>query len=139
MLRTSSCSELDICRIHLEEYHELVVYTFNRFIRYTVIFSVHMHLKQWRLRGRESKKAGYIFCSILIVSSSNTALPLIYLKMSSWELTKGRTIRKRMEGGGGGGSSKKKTYKEFDREKKFQRFKIPPPPPQKKTFLMVRP
>ena len=87
MLRTSSCSELDICRIHLEEYHELVVCTFNRFIRYTVIFSVHMHLKQWRLRGRESKKPGYIFCSILIVSSSNTALPLIYLKMSSWELT----------------------------------------------------
>ena len=34
-------TELDTCRIHLEEYHEPVFCTFNRFIRYTVIFSVH--------------------------------------------------------------------------------------------------
>ena len=33
--------ELDVCRIHLEEYHEPVFCTFNSFIRYTVIFSVH--------------------------------------------------------------------------------------------------
>ena len=34
--------------------------TFNRFIWYTVIFSVRTHLKHWRLRGRKSKKAWYI-------------------------------------------------------------------------------
>ena len=34
--------------------------TFNRFIWYTVIFSVRTHLKDWRLRGRKSKKAWYI-------------------------------------------------------------------------------
>ena len=34
-------SELDIWRIYLEEYHEPVLCTFNRFIRYTVIFSEH--------------------------------------------------------------------------------------------------
>ena len=37
----NSTIELDICRIHVEEYHKPVFYTFNRFIRYAVIFSVH--------------------------------------------------------------------------------------------------
>ena len=59
-------TELDICRIHLEEYHEPVFCTFNRFIRYTVIFSVHT----WNTEdseGERLKEPGFIFCCILIV------------------------------------------------------------------------
>ena len=76
--------ELDICRIHLEEYHEPVFRTFNRFIRYTVIFSVHT----WNTEDSEgeSKKNLVTFSALSWSSSSNTAWPLIYLKMSSWEL-----------------------------------------------------
>ena len=55
--------------------------TFSRFIWYTVIFSVHT----WKTEDSEGENLLH-FCSILIVSSSNTAWPLIYLKMSSWEL-----------------------------------------------------
>ena len=74
--------------IHLEEYHE------PGFLHFQQVYSVYCnllstHLKHWRLRGRESKQPGYIFCSIVIVSLSNTAWPLIYLKMTSWELTQG--------------------------------------------------
>ena len=87
LLRKAVC-ELDICRIHLEEYHE------PGFLHFQQVYSVYCnllstHLKHWRLRGRESKQPGYIFCSIVIVSLSNTAWPLIYLKISSWELTQG--------------------------------------------------
>ena len=61
------------------------------FSHFQQVYSVYCnflctHLKHWRLRGRESKKPACIFCPILIVSSSNTAWPLIYLKMSSREL-----------------------------------------------------
>ena len=67
------------------------------FLHFQQVYSVYCnllctHLKHWRLRGRKSKKPGYIFCSILIVSSSNTAWPLIYLKMSSWELINSNVI-----------------------------------------------
>ena len=76
---------LDIYRIHLEEYHEPVFCTYNRFIRwYTVIFSVHTWITE-DAEG-ESKKNLVHFRSILIVSPSNTAWPLMYLKLSSWEL-----------------------------------------------------
>ena len=78
-------TELDIRRTHVEEYHEPVFYTFNRFIRCTVIFSVHSSNTE-DSEGESKKKPGYILCYILIVSSSNTAWPLIYLKMSPWEL-----------------------------------------------------
>ena len=73
--------ELDVCRIHLEEYHEPVFCTFNSFYYSVYCNLLCTHLKHWRLRGRKSKKPGYIFCSILIVFSSNTVWPLIYLKM----------------------------------------------------------
>ena len=78
-------TDLDICRIHLKENHVPVCLHLQQ------VYSVYSnfvitHLKRWRLRGRESQKNLAHFCSILIVSSSNTAWPLIYVKMSSWEL-----------------------------------------------------
>ena len=69
---------LNICLIHLEENHVPVSCTCNRFIRYTVIFWLHT----WNAKDSkgENKKYTVHFCSILIVSSSNTTWQLIYPK-----------------------------------------------------------
>ena len=76
-------TDLDMCRIHLEENHVPVFCTYNRFILYTVIFWLHT----WNAEDSDAeriKKNLVHFGSILIVS--NTVWPLIYPKISSWEL-----------------------------------------------------
>ena len=72
----------DLCRIHLEENHVPVFCTYNRSIRYTIIFWLHT----WNAEDSEGENQKNLvhFCSILIVS--NYAWLLIYPKMSSWEL-----------------------------------------------------
>ena len=69
--------------IHLKEYHNPVFLHFQQVYLVYCNF-LRTHLKHWRFRGRKSKKNLVHFYSILIVSSSNTAWPLTYLKMSSW-------------------------------------------------------
>ena len=58
--------------------------TYIRFILYTVIFWSHTSETLNTLSERDKKYLVH-FCSILIVS--NTVWPLIYSKISSWELT----------------------------------------------------
>ena len=84
LLRTCSgfLTDLDICRIHLEENHAPVLALQQVYSVYCNFLITHF----WNAEDSEggTKKTWYISALSFV---SNTAWPLIYPKISLWELT----------------------------------------------------